>query len=98
MPPAAKKATVSPKKIAAKQAEAAGSPTVIEHRGIQFSIPDPLDMPIALLEAKDEIEAVKLILGTAQWEAYKATGATIRDFQVLADKVAEAQGHDDAGN
>ncbi|MEU3351296.1 hypothetical protein [Streptomyces sp. NPDC037389] len=71
---------------------------VIEHRDIRFTIPHPLDMPIGLLEAKDEVEAVKLILGAPQWDAYKDSGATIRDFQVLADKVAAAQGFDDAGN
>ncbi|GGW89460.1 hypothetical protein [Streptomyces noursei] len=85
-------------KTAAKQAETEAAPTTFEHRGIEFTIPHPLDMPIGLLECDDEIEAVKLILGHEQWEAYKATGATIRDFKELSEKLAEAQGFDDSGN
>ncbi|WP_259454008.1 hypothetical protein [Streptomyces ginkgonis] len=85
---------------AARRREAAeiGQHTSFEHRGIRFRVPHPLDMPVSLLEAADEIEAIRLIVGERQWEKYKSTGATIRDFKVFADKVAKAQGHDDAGN
>ncbi|GHF54102.1 hypothetical protein GCM10010218_39170 [Streptomyces mashuensis] len=55
-------------------------------------------MPIGLLEAKDEVKAVGLILGENQWDAYNSSGSTIHDFPILADKVAEAQGCDDTGN
>ncbi|MEU5186997.1 hypothetical protein AB0G83_07555 [Streptomyces klenkii] len=85
-------------KLAAKDAEAAEAPTHFEHRGITFTVPHPLDMPVGLLDAEDEIEAVKLILGEKQWNAYKKSGATLRDFQPFADKISAAQGHDDAGN
>ncbi|MBB5123236.1 hypothetical protein AF335_33040 [Streptomyces eurocidicus] len=97
MTAAATKAS-SAEKLAAKDAEAAEAPTHFEHRGVTFTVPHPLDMPIGLMDAEDEIEAVKLMLGKDQWEAYKRTGATLRDFQPFADKIAAAQGHDDAGN
>ncbi|MFF9481393.1 hypothetical protein [Streptomyces sp. NPDC014733] len=85
-------------KTTAKQAETDKAPITFEHRGVEFTVPHPLDMPVGLLECEDEIDAVKLILGLEQWEAYKASGATIRDFQELSQKLSEAQGFDDAGN
>jgi hypothetical protein len=69
-----------------------------EHRGATYTVPHPLDMPVAVLEAEDELEAVRLIVGPEQWRRYKESGATIRDFKEFADKVAQAQGHADAGN
>ncbi|WP_073782508.1 hypothetical protein [Streptomyces uncialis] len=90
------------KTAAAKKAEAsvadASKPSTFDHRGITFEVPLPLDLPVGLLECEDEFEAIRLILGKEQWAAYKATGATIRDFQELATKVGEAQGFGDSGN
>ncbi|WP_246430279.1 hypothetical protein [Streptomyces rectiverticillatus] len=87
----------SPQTTAA-QKEATDEPTMFEHGGIEYTVPAPLDMPVGLLEATDEIEAIRLILGDDQWTRYKNTGATLRDFQVFADKVAQAAGNADSGN
>ncbi|WKK23031.1 hypothetical protein QZH56_30480 [Streptomyces olivoreticuli] len=66
---------------------------------MRFTIPAPRRMPIALLEAQDEIEAVRLILGAVQWEVYKThKDSTFEDFAVFADKVAVAAGQADSGN
>ncbi|MEU2513781.1 hypothetical protein [Streptomyces syringium] len=82
---------------AAKKAEARDEPTTFEHNGVMYTVPAPLDLPVGLLEADDEIEAIRLILGD-QWDAYKKTGATIRDFQAYAEKVSAAAGFGDPGN
>ncbi|MER6912236.1 hypothetical protein ABT354_11230 [Streptomyces sp. NPDC000594] len=82
---------------ASKKAEATHQPTTFEHGGVEYTVPAPLDMPVGLLDTEDEIEVIKLILGE-QWAVYKATGATIRDFQRLAEKVAVAAGFGDPGN
>ncbi|MEV0445289.1 hypothetical protein AB0I84_07520 [Streptomyces spectabilis] len=89
--PAATKSTDAPK------AEAQDKPTSFTHNDVEYTIPAPLDLPVGLLEADDEIDAIRLILGE-QWEAYKATGATIRDFQAFAEKVSAAAGFGDPGN
>ncbi|MFJ7907502.1 hypothetical protein [Kitasatospora sp. NPDC096204] len=85
------KKTASPKTAAAK-AEATDEPTTFEHAGITFSIPAPLDMPLEILEAESEVEAVRLIVGEEAWAEYRATRPTIRDFQALAERVNEAAG------
>ncbi|MFJ9771818.1 hypothetical protein ACIRVF_11290 [Kitasatospora sp. NPDC101157] len=84
------KKTAAPKTAAAK-AEATDEPTTFEHAGITFSVPAPLDMPLEILEAESEVEAVRLIVGEETWAAYRATRPTIRDFQALADRVNQAQ-------
>ncbi len=38
-----------------------------------------------------------MILGEEQREVFESSGATIEEFQALADKVAAARGFDDAG-
>ncbi|MFJ4093442.1 hypothetical protein ACIPYS_17830 [Kitasatospora sp. NPDC089913] len=88
---AAAKKTAAPKSVAAAKAEATESPTTFEHAGMTFSVPAPLDMPLDLLEATDELEAVRLIVGEESWAEYRATRPSIRDFQALADKVNTAQ-------
>ncbi|WP_382465722.1 hypothetical protein ACFIN9_24720 [Streptomyces noursei] len=87
-------------KTAAKkaEAEAEAGPTTFEHRGITFEVPNALDMPLELLEAEDELTAVRLIVGDEQWAAYKATRPTIREFGEFADLVAKASGQGDSGN
>lgn len=89
----------APTKTAAKKAEATeAGPTSFEHRGITFEVPAPLDLPLALLEAEDELTAVKLIVGNEGWAAYQATNPTIREFAEFADLVAKASGQGDSGN
>ncbi|MBD0739838.1 hypothetical protein [Streptomyces sp. CBMA29] len=92
MPPVAKKtAAAKPAAAVAAEAEATEQPTVFEHRGITFTVPHPLDLPLELLEAEDELEAVRLVVGEESWTAYRATKPTIRDFQALTEKVNTAQ-------
>ncbi|MEU6704724.1 hypothetical protein [Streptomyces wuyuanensis] len=94
--------TPAPKKVEAAKVEAIETVTeetpkiTFEHRGITFEIPHPLDFPIGVFETDDEFEAARLIVGEEQWAAYKATGATLRDFSVFADKMSEAQGMDES--
>ncbi|MFB7906414.1 hypothetical protein ACFC1T_08305 [Kitasatospora sp. NPDC056076] len=76
----------------AAEAEATESPTTFEHAGITFVVPPPLDMPLDLLEADTEMEAVRLIVGDEAWNAYRAGRPTIRDFQALASRVNEVAG------
>ncbi|WP_424214783.1 hypothetical protein ACN20G_23445 [Streptomyces sp. BI20] len=87
-------------KPAAKAAknEALEKPNTFEFRGVEYTVPGALDMPIELLEVEDEIQAIKIMVGVEQWEAFKKSGATIRDFSEFADKVTEASGQGDAGN
>ncbi|ARX87889.1 hypothetical protein SMD44_07371 [Streptomyces alboflavus] len=83
----------------AAKAEALEQPVIFEHRGLTFELPHPLDMPLELLETDDEVEAVRLMLGDEQWQAYKATKPRVRDFGALVDAISEAQGGDDeSGN
>ncbi|RLV10230.1 hypothetical protein CTZ27_03150 [Streptomyces griseocarneus] len=82
---------------AAKRAEATERPNAFWHDGIEYVIPIPQDMPVGLLDVEDEIEAIKLILGD-QWDVYKASGATIREFEVFVEKVLEAAGFGSSGN
>ncbi|WJV49916.1 hypothetical protein [Streptomyces flavofungini] len=95
----AKKAAKKAVAAEAAKAEAIEGPVSFEHRGITFVLPHPLDMPIELLETDDEIEAVRLMLGDEQWQAYKATKPKVRDFGALVDAISEAQGGDnESGN
>ncbi|GCD99862.1 hypothetical protein [Embleya hyalina] len=96
--PATPRKTAPRKTAAARKAEATKSTTSVEHAGVTYEIPAALDMPVGILEAQDEVEAIRLILGQDQWDAYKATGATIGDFSVFADKITAAAGQGDAGN
>ncbi|QKW48868.1 hypothetical protein [Streptomyces buecherae] len=70
---------------------------MFEHGDIEYTVPAPLDLPVKILEVDDEIDALKLILGE-QWQTYTESGATIRDFQVFAEKVSEAAGFTSSGN
>ncbi|MEU3825228.1 hypothetical protein AB0F36_07870 [Streptomyces sp. NPDC029080] len=86
--PAARKTAAS--KTTAAEAEATEQPTKFEHAGIEFEVPAPKQLPLELLFAEDELEAVKLIIGEAKWAEYRATLPTIGDFQELARKVNES--------
>ncbi|MFJ8041212.1 hypothetical protein ACIRBX_11970 [Kitasatospora sp. NPDC096147] len=74
-------------KTTAAEAEATDTSTTVEHDGITFVIPAPRNLPLALLEAEDEMEAVRLIIGMDKWREYLATGPTIGSFQDLAVKI-----------
>ncbi|MDH6705405.1 hypothetical protein P3T27_002115 [Kitasatospora sp. MAA19] len=80
----------------AVEAEATETPTTFEHAGLTFTVPPPLDLPLDLLDAESEMEAVRLIVGDEVWTKYRATRPTIRDFRALAKKVDEAGA--DSGN
>ncbi|MCZ0974852.1 hypothetical protein ACWEQ8_06200 [Streptomyces noursei] len=90
--------TTASAKTAAKKAEVENGPSAFEHRGLTFEVPAPLELPLALLEAEDELTAVKLIVGKEAWAAYQATEPTIGDFAEFADLVAKAAGQGDSGN
>ena len=75
------------------ESEATGSPVSFEHRGLLFTVPAPLDYPLAVLEARSEVEIVRLVVGEDQWAAYVATSPTVRDFQALVEKVNETAGN-----
>ncbi|MGW6597909.1 hypothetical protein [Streptomyces sp. NPDC055036] len=98
MPPT-KKTTVS-HKVTSAAAEATGEKLTFEHQGIIFSVSaDPLDFPLEVLRTDDELDAISLILGKAQWAKYMETNPTIRDFGALAEKLSEVQGRDEkSGN
>ena len=81
------------KKSAAVESEATEVPASIEHRGLTFTVPAPLDYPLAVLAANSELEIVRLVLGEAQWAEYVATVPTVRDFQALVEKVNETAGN-----
>ncbi|MFE9455982.1 hypothetical protein OH797_31880 [Streptomyces anulatus] len=88
--PAAAKKTAAPK-TAAAAAEAKKGFVTFEHVGLTFEIPgDPDRMPLELLEAEDELEAVKIVLGAEQWAEFKSARPTIGDFRELSRKVNEA--------
>lgn len=94
--PAAKK-TAPKKAVEAKKVEAVepaneAAALTFEHRGIVFEVPHPLDLPLDVFETDDEFEVARLIVGAEQWTAYKATGATLRDFAEFAEKMSDAAG------
>jgi len=80
-------------KTAALESEATAKPTTFEHQGNTYTVPDPLDFPLAVLSAEDELSIVRLILGDEQWAAFEATKPTIRQFQELAELVDGSTGN-----
>ena len=81
------------KSIAPLESEATDAPLSFDHRGLTFTVPAPLDYPLAVLEANTELEIVRLVLGDAQWAEYTSTSPTVRDFQALVEKVNETAGN-----
>ncbi|QUI30683.1 hypothetical protein H9W91_07290 [Streptomyces alfalfae] len=86
--PAAKK-TAAPKTTAAK-AEATEKPVKFTHLGIEFEVPPAKKLPLDLLFAEDELDAVKIVVGEDKWAEFRAARPTIGDFQDLSIKVNEA--------
>ncbi|AEW94045.1 MULTISPECIES: hypothetical protein [Streptomycetaceae] len=74
-------------KTASVEAEATGTPTVIEHGGREYTIPAPKDVPLEVVWAQDDTDIVRLVLGEDQWSRYLATRPTLGDFQALAEKI-----------
>jgi hypothetical protein len=87
-------------KNAAKAAEANEEPTggEFEYKGVTFAVPGPLDMPVEVLEAEDELSLIRAMVGPEQWAAFKNTRATVRDFKDFAVLVTETAGYGDLGN
>jgi AAA+ superfamily predicted ATPase len=87
---------MSTENVAAAESEATEEPRVIEHKGVEYTIPDPLDFPLEVVYAENEVEIVRLVLEAhdeKQWKTYLATKPTIRDFQELSEKVNGTPGN-----
>ncbi|MFG3582562.1 hypothetical protein [Streptomyces sp. NPDC047990] len=67
--------------------------TWVEHNGKKYSIPAAMEFPLEVILAENEIEALAIILGEEQWETYRKTRPTIRDFQEFSEKVNRASGN-----
>jgi hypothetical protein len=90
---AAARKTAAPKtapKTAAAEAEATEQPTKFTFLGIDFEVPPAKKIPLELLFAEDELDAVKIIIGEDKWAEFRAKRPTIGDFQELSAKVNEA--------
>ncbi|MFD8088971.1 hypothetical protein [Streptomyces malaysiensis] len=86
--PAAKKTAA--KKTTATEAEAIEESVKFAFLGIEFEVAPPKKLPLELLFAEDEVEAVKIVVGDEKWDEFRASGPTIGDFQELSRKVNEA--------
>ncbi|WP_055523443.1 hypothetical protein [Streptomyces graminilatus] len=84
---------MSAENVAAAESEATEEPRVIEHKGAEYTIPAPLDFPLEVVYAENEVEIVRLILGEVQWPKYLATKPSIRDFQEFSEKVNGTPGN-----
>jgi len=73
--------------LGAAESEAKGERIDVEHNGAVYSLPSPLDYPVDVVFADNDFEAVRIVLGEAQWQRYRATKPTIRDFQLFNDKI-----------
>ncbi|MEH6373694.1 hypothetical protein V7793_04945 [Streptomyces sp. KLMMK] len=95
-------ATAAKKTATAKKAEAEDAPTTFEFKGVEFTIPAPLDLSDEVLDAIEEGAGeraiVRAIVGQEQWAAYKGLKCTIRDFNAFLDLVTEAAGFGEPGN
>ncbi|MFF8629685.1 hypothetical protein [Streptomyces werraensis] len=79
--------------LAAAEAEAADAELVVEHGGKTYVIPAPMDYPVDVVFADNDFEAVRLVLGEEQWQEYRRTRPTIRDFQQFHEKINLAAGN-----
>jgi hypothetical protein len=78
--------------LGAAEAEAKGDVIEVEHNGRSYVLPAPLDYPVDVVFAENDFEAVRIVLGEEQWQAYRSSKPTIRDFQLLNEKINEATG------
>ncbi|MFG3176585.1 hypothetical protein ACGFZC_16175 [[Kitasatospora] papulosa] len=79
--------------LGAAEAEATGNPVSVEHGGKTYFLPSPLDYPVDVVFAENDFEAVRLVLGEDQWQEYRKSKPTIRDFQEFNAKVNAASGN-----
>lgn len=87
--------------IQAAEKEAKNEPSHFEYEGHAYTVPAPLDMPLAAFKTNDELEAVELILNKGakgQWDIFMATEPTLGDFQTFMDLVFKASGQGGSGN
>lgn len=74
--------------LAAEVSEEAGElaeTRTFEWKGVEFTAPGLLDMPLEVLELDESddlnpVALVRLILGDEQWATFKATKPKVRDF------------------
>lgn len=85
------------RKPAAQAAEANDVPITVTFKDASYVVPAALDLPVEILEASNELEVLRAILGAEQYEAFRATKPTLRDLKDLGELVAEAAGFDDLG-
>jgi hypothetical protein len=52
-----------------------------------------MDYPVDVVFAENDFEAARIILGEEQWQKYRATRPTIRDFQAFNEKLNKASGN-----
>ncbi|MFJ7329029.1 hypothetical protein ACIQVN_22655 [Streptomyces cyaneofuscatus] len=79
--------------LGAAAAEAKGDEVLVEHGGKTYVLPSPLDYPVDVVFAENDFEAVRVVLGEAQWQEYRKARPTIRDFQDFNRKINEASGN-----
>lgn len=102
--------TAAPKtSLAAKQAEAVHDEKTedtepkfneFEYKGSTYKVPaDPLDVPMEVAFAESEFEVISEIVGPDQWEVFRKTRPSIRQFGEFSELVLKASGQgDDEGN
>ncbi|WP_435270928.1 hypothetical protein [Streptomyces sp. 1222.5] len=79
--------------LVAAEAEATADVISVEHNGRTYALPSPLDYPVDVVFADNDFEAVRIVLGEEQWQAYRSTKPTIRDFQLFNEKINRATGN-----
>lgn len=79
--------------LGAAEAEAKGDEVTVEHGGKTYVLPSPLDYPVDVVFADNDFEAVRIVLGEEQWQEYRKSRPTIRDFQELNAKINLASGN-----
>ncbi|MFD4608279.1 hypothetical protein ACFWOT_09195 [Streptomyces sp. NPDC058440] len=79
--------------LEAGQAEATGEAIEVEHNGRTYYVPSPMDFPVDVVFAENDFEAIRIVLGEEQWQEYRRTKPTIRDFRALNDKINAASGN-----
>ncbi|MEV8022495.1 hypothetical protein AB0O76_40625 [Streptomyces sp. NPDC086554] len=95
-------ATAAKKTASAKKAEAEDTPTTFEFKGVEFTIPAPMDLSDEVLdvieEGGGERAITRAILGEEQWTKYKGLKCRIRDFNEFLELVTDAAGFGEPGN
>ncbi|MFJ8699464.1 hypothetical protein [Streptomyces ardesiacus] len=79
--------------LTAAKAEAVEEGIKVEHNGKTYVVPSPLDYPVDVVFADNDFEAVRIVLGEDQWQEYRRTRPTIRDFQLFNEKINKASGN-----